>query len=662
MNASASPALVEDEATAKYNLLYQNQPQLPVDGKELRLVVLHPGQHTDPVICSLVQGNLVDSDYEALSYTWEENNYSGPLGAEWENEPEWEDVDDSELADDVGVASGYDGREVSEQVGPSAFVPEIPNEHTLYEHITINGIAVLVKSNLEHALRHLRYESKERILWIDYLCINQGSVSDRNAQVRKMDQIYSNALQVVIWLGLPSDDSDKGLDEVHALTANVHLSQLYSAERSQSQLLDRIKPVVHLLSRSWFQRVWVVQEVVLAPKAVAQVGSRTVPWDWFVKAARAFQNHTVCCAETIRPFVDGRGGDYFLNYRDCWASVLALDLGARGSTSLHMALRLFYNRKSSDSRDKVYALLGLLKVNQRLLVPNYALSPSEIYEDTALEIINSSKDLSILMDIDEMAGDVDAPTWCPDWTTNSVTGPQIYEYFNAAGTSIATVQRCAPRTMKVQGLIFDTITRVIIDEYEGTSDSELWEANLLLRRWETLARIYQDGESPYASGGSRKEAFWQTVMMGLRADRTRLLRDRDFEDYKKWRAWLEDYASKEPKHRNSFLKKSSRKYSNIRNHNAVLVQYPAVRWFFLTEDGYMGLGPVRIEPGDVVCVLAGGKTPFVLRAIDETCEACQMDQCCYCFMGFAYVPGIMHGETVAGIGRNEEEWNEFCLR
>lgn len=658
MTAGADTLSTENEETANYNLLYQDQPQLSVGRQELRLVLLNPGQYKDPIVCSLIKGELANSKYEALSYTWEESGYSGPLGAEWENETEWEDVDDLDITVDEEVVSHPNVEDASECVGTSKIGRNTAGQHRIYEHVTINNISVMVKLNLEHALRHLRYMDRERCIWIDYLCINQGSVADRNAQVRRMDEIYSKASHVIIWLGLPSEDSDTALDEVFALTANVHLSQLYAAEHSRGQLLSRIVPVVHLLSRSWFQRVWVVQEVVLARNAVAQIGTRTAPWEWFVKAARAFQDHIVCCAELVHPFVDGRSGDYFLNYRDCWAGILALDIRSRQAVSLHMALRLFYNRKTSDPRDKVYGLLGLLEDHERLVIPNYALSAPEVYEDTALEIINSSKNLSILMDIDEMAGDVDAPTWCPDWTTNSVTGPELYDHYNAAGATTASVRRCSARTMKVQGLIFDTITSVAPYQDENTDDSELWDAYLLLRQWETLAQIHEDGESPYPSSGSRKVAFSQTVLMGLNSDRTQLLRDEDLDDYNTWRAWLDDYANKDPKHRNLFLKRSSAN-ANIRNHNSVLVQYPAVRWFFLTEDGYMGVGPVRIEPGDVVCVLAGGKTPFVLRAFDEVC---QMDQCCYNFMGYAYVHGIMNGETVAGIERQEEEWNEFCLR
>ncbi|KAF7887635.1 hypothetical protein EAF00_009929 [Botryotinia globosa] len=44
------------------------------------------------------------------------------------------------------------------------------------------------------------------------------------------------------------------------------------------------------------------------------------------------------------------------------------------------------------------------------------------------------------------------------------------------------------------------------------------------------------------------------------------------------------------------------------------------RRFFVTKTGYVGLSPSCIEPGDSVCILFGGTTPYVIRpasTVDE---------------------------------------------
>jgi hypothetical protein len=41
------------------------------------------------------------------------------------------------------------------------------------------------------------------------------------------------------------------------------------------------------------------------------------------------------------------------------------------------------------------------------------------------------------------------------------------------------------------------------------------------------------------------------------------------------------------------------------------------RRFFVTKQGRFGLGPWSIKKGDIVCILLGGKTPFILRIHDD---------------------------------------------
>lgn len=58
-----------------------------------------------------------------------------------------------------------------------------------------------VTSNCESLLRHLRLKTETRHLWVDALCINQSSTSDKNHQVPLMGDIFESAERVIIWLG-----------------------------------------------------------------------------------------------------------------------------------------------------------------------------------------------------------------------------------------------------------------------------------------------------------------------------------------------------------------------------------------------------------------------------------------------------------------------------
>lgn len=68
------------------------------------------------------------------------------------------------------------------------------------------------------------------------------------------------------------------------------------------------------------------------------------------------------------------------------------------------------------------------------------------------------------------------------------------------------------------------------------------------------------------------------------------------------------------------------------------------RCLFKTKAGRLGLGPQSVKAGDSVCLLAGTRTPYVLRKGDG-CD--QVTDANFSFLGEAYVDGIMHGEAAS---------------
>lgn len=74
-----------------------------------------------------------------------------------------------------------------------------------------------VRRNLRDALLYIREKNHDRILWIDALSINQQSEKKKSQQVRAMGRIYSCADQVVVWLGLATDSSERVMDMINKL-------------------------------------------------------------------------------------------------------------------------------------------------------------------------------------------------------------------------------------------------------------------------------------------------------------------------------------------------------------------------------------------------------------------------------------------------------------
>ncbi|GAB1318313.1 Heterokaryon incompatibility domain-containing protein [Madurella fahalii] len=87
------------------------------------------------------------------------------------------------------------------------------------------------------------------------------------------------------------------------------------------------------------------------------------------------------------------------------------------------------------------------------------------------------------------------------------------------------------------------------------------------------------------------------------------------------------------------------------------------RKLFVTEKGYLGLGPASTAVGDMVCILPGAAGPFVFRKdegggigldddnVDVECGEIRKLR----LVGESYIHGIMHGEAVEAGGAVMEE-------
>jgi hypothetical protein len=81
-------------------------------------------------------------------------------------------------------------------------------------HISVNvgEGEVIVTTNGHAAMVELSRRKDVKYFWIDAICINQGNNAERGLQVAMMDQVYSKAESVIVWLGKASDNSDKALE------------------------------------------------------------------------------------------------------------------------------------------------------------------------------------------------------------------------------------------------------------------------------------------------------------------------------------------------------------------------------------------------------------------------------------------------------------------
>lgn len=149
-----------------------------------------------------------------------------------------------------------------------------------------------IGANLFSALQNLRRQDRPIRLWADAICINQNDPDERSQQVQQMRAIYANASETVIYLG-PADgtigcraawnflelrsswamnscrDPDKMLPKKREREANF--------KTGYNDVLESV------MSREWFKRIWVIQEVVVSQQLSIQCGERRIPWDDFCR-------------------------------------------------------------------------------------------------------------------------------------------------------------------------------------------------------------------------------------------------------------------------------------------------------------------------------------------------------------------------------------------
>ncbi|KAF2856824.1 HET-domain-containing protein [Plenodomus tracheiphilus IPT5] len=329
-----------------HKTLSQLQPQTtsdfryrPLDhsnGESVRLVCLLPGDYQDQLCCELFHANLdLDIDYEAVSYTWAT------------------EAGDASLSE--SIACGYLGEE--------------------------NRTRLWVTENCASALRRLRQISEPRILWIDIIAINQSDPEEKNHQVALMAQIYSQASQVLVYLG--EEDLGFGINGIWL-----------DSEK-------RLVALKKLFAKRWASRVWVIQEVALAQKLTMITGEVSIRMD------AHFMTRVRGRARASGLLVPGP---------------LAWDpLVSAPSRDLLTMLHMSRNCHSTDPRDKVYSLLGLTGERlQSLIEVDYSQSIEEVLTRASVAIILFREDFEVLAYATSTLGaghaDRHLPTWVPDWT------------------------------------------------------------------------------------------------------------------------------------------------------------------------------------------------------------------------------------------------------
>jgi hypothetical protein len=132
--------------------------------------------------------------------------------------------------------------------------------------IHLNDEAITIRKNLHKIMTQMATEGRRDWIFIDALCINQENEAEKPGQVELMGELYRQADEVVTWIVYESDDDQE--DDVEAPTYDPY----QSPSVWRAQLEDAV------LQNSYWSRLWIVQEVLLAKALIIRMGATEVDW------------------------------------------------------------------------------------------------------------------------------------------------------------------------------------------------------------------------------------------------------------------------------------------------------------------------------------------------------------------------------------------------
>ncbi|KAK5659169.1 hypothetical protein OQA88_1259 [Cercophora sp. LCS_1] len=225
-----------------------------------------------------------------------------------------------------------------------------------------------VTQNLHALLSHIRNCLFDRVVWVDAICINQQDNKEKEPQVQSMAKIYASANRVIVWLGEASSDTDGAFEALCKSAAKEKISP------------STPQPILALLERPWFRRIWVLQEVAVARQILIKCGLDEMDGSAFCSGldASKLPYDTRPDLRTLVPPIT-----YLIRHVPFWPQTATSHPGALHSLvirPLGQLVDMYHTREATNPLDKVYALLGIGSCDPTKLSADYGASWEAVFE------------------------------------------------------------------------------------------------------------------------------------------------------------------------------------------------------------------------------------------------------------------------------------------
>ncbi len=572
---------------------------------EIRVLVVKPGNASDPIVCRLRHVDLYGSfTYKALSYTWG-------------------DASQTRL-------------------------------------ISVDGEPFAVTVNLASALTSLRSPSDELEIWADAVCIDQRNIPEVNRSVARMKYIYERAAEVIVWLGDGQLGDAKAMDFIEDLQSNWKSDEWWNETLHSADLEEKATRIHGILTREYWSRAWVIQETMFNKAITIRCGSSSIPW-----SSLDFSVITEKRGADLRKLPGAIALGLLRLMRNSGAGTPG-DPGVGGvPTAFDLLRTLIWYRQlnSTDPKDKVYAFVGLLDPTCPAYEVDYGLSVQQVFTNAVKYLISTTRCLDIIGTTQTALNSLDLPSWVPDWrrqpdstSVNLLRLRQEDPTFSASGSTVPQWGFLDnDKVLSVKGLRVGALQNLGIPcRVESmTQDTHHKEAALMsfVDWYQLLAqrkgsdeqnvidfcRVLSCDYSCSSNASGRINASARLIAQSMILNMASMAEEMG-----------QLHAFPEQLHQITKDKSGGLARDNVGVASTTFMQD---RRFFVSEVGLMGLAPARADKTDLICIIMGCTNPMILRPKDEYFEV----------IGEAFVHGLMYGEWMGNNPQRESE-QMFDLR
>ena len=541
--------------------------------------------------------------------------------------------------------------------------------------IILDGLFFTVPVAADRVLRRMRDTSKERIVWIDAICINQYDYDERGSQVAIVGNVYRSTIRNLVYLDEDDDKMRNALRSVHIVYENMEdeVGQGLQHLRGHLRHPDRQfnfstgtlglpecdqKALQWLYCRRWFGRLWVLQEAALAPDNVCYSGTYTFPLIQVLRVA-AWLHHKfhhldhelagcfgLANAVAMFAFVDKDHGG------------LGIDL--TGKTRLYEVLDFTSRFGTSRPHDKIFALLGLLHYDQRfdfaktsIQRPDYRRPVLNLFAEVSRLIIEQDEILDFFEFVRHRSSAEltnSGPSWVPRWhweRDKTWEALSLGLFFNASDNTIVQKIRAAgpPDSLCLAGFALGTV----VDMADTMVQDDFRSPTRMLHLLQHIKDLVRKrGKAPESE---RSADLLNWVLIAGQNSQLQPAKDIDASAFRDFEGYVQKHGRFPPpspemfQHESNNVHRAARYYYAMRN-------ACENRRVFVTTSGYVGTGTRLLEPGDILCILFGSRWPAILRPRNGGQ---------YCLVGLCYVHGIMLGEFVRACRAKQQRYEVFTL-